>query len=166
MGAVNSRFGTASGIMGDESTAYDIALIFSRMSQDFPELYRAYFTPPQVELPTGVMPNCRLCEGGPADAGIGATGQKTGTRSVAGSSIVVQVENGGRRYVIVTMGTPSSSARIERAVSIAQAVWRSAPPQVLQGAETVMAASSATQYGYSYTAPVATAWQPGGPTRF
>ena len=122
LGAVHSSFGTASGITGDESSAYDVAVIFSQVSRDFPDLYADYFSPPTVTLRNQEQPNCRLC-----DDGIGATGQKTGTRGVSGSSIVVQIEHANQRFVIVVMGTPSSDARIERAVTLARAVWDSAP---------------------------------------
>lgn len=128
LGAVNSSFGTASGITGDESSAYDIAVIFSTVSRSFPDLYAQYFSPPTVNISNRDMPNCRLCEDGLAEADIGATGQKTGTREVSGSSIVVEIENGDRRYIVVAMGAPSSSARLERAVTLAQAVWNSPLP--------------------------------------
>ena len=127
-GAIRSTFGTASGITGDESTAYDIALIFSQVSRDFPDLYADYFSPPTVTLRNQEQPNCRLCADDNGMADIGATGQKTGTRGVSGSSIVVQIENGDRRYIVVAMGAPSSSARMERAVELARAVWNSPLP--------------------------------------
>lgn len=127
-GAIRSTFGTASGITGDESTAYDIALIFSQVSRDFPDLYADYFSPPTVTLRNQEQPNCRLCADESGLADIGATGQKTGTRGVSGSSIVVQIENGDRRYIVVAMGAPSSSARMERAVELARAVWNSPLP--------------------------------------
>ncbi len=129
-GARNSSFGTASGITGDQSTAYDIALIFSRVSRDFPALYTRYFSPPSVSLPDREMPNCRLCDDGSGRMTIGATGQKTGTRDAAGCSIVVQIENGDRRYIVVAMGAPSPTARMDRAIALSQAVWNSPAPVV------------------------------------
>ncbi len=128
LGAIRSTFGTASGITGDESTAYDIALIFSQVSRDFPDLYADYFSPPTIVLRNQEQANCRLCAEDNGLADIGATGQKTGTRGVAGSSIVVQIENGDRRYIVVALGAPSSAARMERAVELAQAVWNSPLP--------------------------------------
>lgn len=128
LGAIRSTFGTASGITGDESTAYDMAVIFSQVSRDFPDLYADYFSPPTVTLRNQEQPNCRLCAEENGMANIGATGQKTGTRGVSGSSIVVQIENGDRRYIVVAMGAPNSNARIERAVELAQAVWNSPLP--------------------------------------
>ncbi len=129
-GARNSSFGTASGITGDQSTAYDIALIFSRVSRDFPALYTRYFSPPSVSLPNREMPNCRLCDDGSGRMTIGATGQKTGTRDAAGCSIVVQIEQGDRRYIVVAMGAPNSTARMERAIALSQAVWSAPTPAV------------------------------------
>lgn len=128
LGAIRSTFGTASGITGDESTAYDIAVIFSQVSRDFPDLYADYFSPPTIVLRNQEQANCRLCAQDNGLADIGATGQKTGTRGVSGSSIVVQIENGDRRYIVVAMGAPNSNARMERAVELAQAVWNSPLP--------------------------------------
>lgn len=118
IGAVNSTFGSASGLFGDRSSARDIALIFRAVNDRFPALYDEYFTPLTTPLRRETWNNCRLC-----DDGIDATGQKTGTTTPSGHSLIVQIEREGRRYIVVTMGTPSSAARMNRAVQLASATW-------------------------------------------
>lgn len=118
IGATNSTFGSASGLFGDLSSARDIALIFRAVNDRFPALYDEYFTPLTTPLRRETWNNCRLC-----DDGIDATGQKTGTTTPSGHSLIVQIEREGRRYIVVTMGTPSSAARMTRAVQLASATW-------------------------------------------
>lgn len=133
IGAVNTTFGTASGLMLDNSSAYDIALIFRRLRDDFPGMYNEYFTPLTTEVRNETWNNCRLC-----DDGINATGQKTGTTSQAGHAIMVQLEQGDRRYIVVAIGTPNNQQRVGRAMTLARAVWTDLPAT----ATVVMAAKA------------------------
>ena len=127
MGAVNTVLGSASGLHSDNSTALDIARIYNRLSQDYPQLYSEYFSPARVEIDGRLRANCRLCDGGRNDADIGATGQKTGTTNASNRSIIAEVERNGQRFIIVTMGTPSDKHRIARVGTLARHSWSALP---------------------------------------
>lgn len=114
-GAIRTTFGSASGRFGDDSTAYDMALMFRRISMDFPDLYAQYFTA-----------NCHWCDT-PDVAAIHATGKKTGTRSVAGHAVTVEIEENGRRFILVGIGAGSNPQRFGRAIEMGRAVWSQLP---------------------------------------
>lgn len=127
MGAVNTVLGSASGLHDDNSTALDIARIYNRISQDYPELYAEYFSPARVDIDGRSRANCRLCDGGRNDADIGATGQKTGTTNASNRSVVAEVERNGQRFIIVTMGTPSDKNRMARVGELGRRTWAALP---------------------------------------
>jgi D-alanyl-D-alanine carboxypeptidase len=130
LGANTIVFGTASGLEGDDGTALDVALIYNRMSQDYPALYGEFFTPARVVVGGQERDNCRLCEGGRYDAndgegavaGMQATGQKTGYRRASGFSMVAEFTRAGERYIIVTMGAGNDRQRHNRTAELAGAV--------------------------------------------
>lgn len=131
LGARNTTFGSASGLYGDDSTALDIAMIYSRLNQDYPALYNEFFTPAKVVVNGKERDNCRLCEGGKYDANAStlgynvdmeASGQKTGYRRASGFSMVAEFDRAGQRYIVVTMGTPNNKQRHARASALAEAI--------------------------------------------
>lgn len=146
IGAIETTFASASGRFGDDSTAYDTALIFRQVALDYPEHYRQYFTE-----------NCTWCD----NAGINATGRKTGTRSVAGYNVAVSVEHAGRTYIIVGLGARNNAGRFGRAIELAHAVENNLP-SVLQTQQVNMAAAEPigpTAVRYTASASIPGVWQ-------
>lgn len=144
MGAAQTTFASASGRFGDDSTAYDMALIFRQVGNDYPEFYQRYFTN-----------NCSWCE----TTAIHATGRKTGTRSVAGYNVVVRVEHAGRDYILVSMGARDNPGRFGRAIDLAQAVWGDPAPSPFGQETSTALAKAPTTTAVSYTGSAA-AWRP------
>ncbi len=149
MGAVNTVLGSASGLHDDNSTALDIARIYNRISQDYPDLYAEYFSPARISLDGRQRANCRLCDGGRNDANIGATGQKTGTTNASNRSVVAEVERDGQRFIIVSMGTPSDKNRMARVGELGRRTWAALP--AIQAA-TLMARTPQAAHAHRGTA--------------
>lgn len=116
-GANNTIFKSASGLTPQDSSAHDIAIIFAALRRDFPQEFAEYFTPATVRLSNGRDHwNCKLCK----IADIDAIGQKTGTTSGSGHSIITMIDDGLRSLVVVAMGTPDNPSRLGRATLLAK----------------------------------------------
>ena len=110
MGMKNSNFTNASGWPDDNhySTARDLAILASRMMQDFPEYYKIYsekeFTYADIKQANR---NPLLYRD------IGADGLKTGHTEVGGYGLIGTAKQKGRRVLMVLNGMESQKERAE-----------------------------------------------------
>lgn len=141
IGLTNSHFGNSNGWPDDGVTyvtARDLATLAERTIEDFPQLYKTYYS--RTEFTWGRT----LGNGEPITQAnrdpllgrvAGADGLKTGHTEEAGYGFTGSAEQNGRRLVMVLSGLTSSNQRIDEAVGFMNWGFRAwkAVPLVKQG---------------------------------
>ncbi len=114
IGMTGSHFTNSSGLPDDNhySTAHDLALLASRLLQDFPQQYH-YFTAPEYTYNAIKQQNRNLL------LGIGGVdGLKTGHTEAGGYGIVISAQRNGQRLIGVINGLRNESARKREAENL------------------------------------------------
>lgn len=172
LGLTNSHFGTANGWPDNGVTyvtARDLAKLASATIEDFPDLYRRYYSLPSFTWgkTLGEGNDITQANRDPLLGRVaGADGLKTGHTEEAGYGFTGSAEQNGRRLVIVLAGLTSFNQRIEESVKFMNWGFRAwqAKPLVAKGrqvstAEVQMGSSSSV--GLVAATPL-TATLPGG----
>ena len=172
LGLTNSHFGTANGWPDNGVTyvtARDLAKLASATIEDFPDLYKRYYSLPSFTWgkTLGEGNDITQANRDPLLGRVaGADGLKTGHTEEAGYGFTGSAEQNGRRLVIVLAGLTSFNQRIEESVKFMNWGFRAwqAKPLVAKGkqvstAEVQMGSSSSV--GLVAATPL-TATLPGG----
>ncbi|SNS04701.1 D-alanyl-D-alanine carboxypeptidase (penicillin-binding protein 5/6) [Sphingomonas laterariae] len=136
LGLANSNFGTSNGWPDNGATyvtAHDLGELAARTIQDFPDLYKAFYS--QKEFTWGkTMGNGSAITQQNRDPLLGrvsgADGLKTGHTEEAGYGFTGSAEQNGRRLVMVVAGLTSSNQRIEQSVAFMDwgfRAWKAVP---------------------------------------
>lgn len=147
LGLANSNFGTSNGWPDNGVTyvtARDLAELAARTIEDFPELYKKFYS--QTEFTWGktlgsgqaiTQPNRDPLLGRVQ----GADGLKTGHTEEAGYGFTGSAEQNGRRLVMVVAGLTSSGQRQQQSISFMEWGFRAwkAVPLVAKGKKVQMA---------------------------
>ncbi|MDQ2892892.1 MAG: D-alanyl-D-alanine carboxypeptidase, partial [Pseudomonadota bacterium] len=141
LGLTNSHFGTANGWPDNGVTyvtARDLATLATATIQDFPTLYKRYYSLPSFTWgkTLGAGNDITQANRDPLLGRVaGADGLKTGHTDEAGYGFTGSAEQNGRRLVIVLAGLTSFNQRIEESVKFMNWGFRAwqAKPLVAKG---------------------------------
>ena len=141
LGLTNSHFGTSNGWPDGGVTyvtARDLAKLASATIQDFPDLYRRFYSLPNFTWgkTLGAGSDITQANRDPLLGRVqGADGLKTGHTEEAGYGFTGSAEQNGRRLVMVMAGLTSFNQRIEESVKFMNWGFRAwqAKPIVAQG---------------------------------
>lgn len=136
IGLNNSHFGTSNGWPDGGVTyvtARDLATLATRTIQDFPDLYKTFYSRPNFTwgktLGTGA--DITQANRDPLLGRVaGADGLKTGHTEEAGYGFTGSAEQSGRRLVMVVAGLTSANSRIDESVKFMNwglHAWQSKP---------------------------------------
>ncbi|TPG14268.1 D-alanyl-D-alanine carboxypeptidase family protein [Sphingomonas oligophenolica] len=147
LGLTNSHFGTANGWPDNGVTyvtARDLAKLATATIQDFPTLYKRYYSLPSFTWgkTLGAGNDITQANRDPLLGRVaGADGLKTGHTEEAGFGFTGSAEQNGRRLVIVLAGLTSSNQRIEESVKFMNWGFRAwqAKPLVAKGKQVTTA---------------------------
>jgi len=147
LGLTNSHFGTSNGWPDNGVTyvtARDLAKLASATIQDFPDLYKRYYSLPSFTWgkTMGAGANITQANRDPLLGRVaGADGLKTGHTEEAGYGFTGSAEQNGRRLVMVLAGLNSFNQRIEESVKFMNGGFRAwqAKPLVAKGKQVATA---------------------------
>jgi serine-type D-Ala-D-Ala carboxypeptidase (penicillin-binding protein 5/6) len=147
LGLTNSHFGTSNGWPDNGVTyvtARDLAKLASATIQDFPDLYKRYYSLPSFTWgkTMGAGANITQANRDPLLGRVaGADGLKTGHTEEAGYGFTGSAEQNGRRLVMVLAGLNSFNQRIEESVKFMNWGFRAwqAKPLVAKGKQVATA---------------------------
>lgn len=117
IGMQNTNFVNASGWPTSEhySTATDLAILAKRTIEDFPDMYKKYYTVEKFTHNKVPQPNRLPLLG---REGFGVDGLKTGNSDDGGYGAAFSAEKKGQRVILVFNGTKSKKERFEEARSL------------------------------------------------
>ncbi len=116
MGLTGTMFQNSSGWPAENhySTAYDLHVIARRTLEDFPDLYKRFYSQTSYTYNKIRQPNRNDL----LNENIGVTGLKTGHTESGDFGITVAQELQGRKFVVVVNGHVNHTARIEQVRSL------------------------------------------------
>lgn len=172
LGLTNSHFGTSNGWPDNGATfvtARDLAKLAAATIQDFPDLYKRFYSLPNFTWgkTLGAGADITQANRDPLLGRVkGADGLKTGHTDEAGYGFTGSAQQGGRRLVMVVAGLNSFNTRIEESVRFMDWGFRAwqAKPIVAQGrkvADAEVQLGSSTTVGLVAPKPL-TATMPAG----
>lgn len=136
LGLANSNFGTSNG-WPDAGvtyvTAHDLGELAARTIQDFPDLYKAFYSQKEFTWGKTLGAGADITQQNrdPLLGRVsGADGLKTGHTEEAGYGFTGSAEQNGRRLVMVVAGLTSSNQRIEQSVAFMDwgfRAWKAVP---------------------------------------
>ena len=147
LGLTNSHFGTSNGWPDDGVTyvtARDLATLAAATIQDFPDLYKRYYSLPSFTWGKTIGEGNDITQANrdPLLGRVaGADGLKTGHTEEAGYGFTGSAEQNGRRLVLVLAGLTSFNQRIEESVKFMNWGFRAwqAKPLVAKGRQVATA---------------------------
>jgi D-alanyl-D-alanine carboxypeptidase (penicillin-binding protein 5/6) len=134
IGLANSNFGNSNG-WPDEGVTYvtarDLATLAERTIQDFPDLYKSFYSQTEMTWNTKDGKTITQANRDPLLGRVaGADGLKTGHTEEAGYGFTGSAEQNGRRLVMVVSGLTGFNQRIEESVAFIEwgfRAWKSVP---------------------------------------
>ncbi|ARS26018.1 D-alanyl-D-alanine carboxypeptidase family protein [Sphingomonas sp. KC8] len=136
LGLSNSNFGTSNGWPDGGVTyvtAHDLGELATRTIQDFPDLYKAFYSQKEFTWGKTMGAGAAITQQNrdPLLGRVsGADGLKTGHTEEAGYGFTGSAEQNGRRLVMVVAGLTSSNQRIEQSVAFMDwgfRAWKAVP---------------------------------------
>lgn len=136
LGLTNSNFGTSNGWPDGGVTyvtAHDLGELAARTIQDFPDLYKAFYSLKEFTWGKTMGAGAAITQQNrdPLLGRVsGADGLKTGHTDEAGYGFTGSAEQKGRRLVMVVAGLTSSNQRIEQSVAFMDwgfRAWKAVP---------------------------------------
>lgn len=136
LGLDNSHFGTSNGWPDNGVTyvtAHDLAELAARTIQDFPDLYKAFYSQTSFTWGKTMGSGADITQQNrdPLLGRVqGADGLKTGHTEEAGYGFTGSAEQNGRRLVMVVAGLTSSNQRVSQSVAFMEwgfRAWKAVP---------------------------------------